>query len=371
MTRASQLYRELFMASTPLMDTRAPVEFNRGSFPTAENLPLMTDDERAQVGTCYKQKGQEAAIKLGHQLVQGATKQARVEAWIDFTRRHPEGYLFCFRGGLRSQLVQQWLADAGVHYPRVPGGYKALRRYLLDTSETLIEAASPLLLGGMTGTGKTELLPRLPGSIDLEGLAHHRGSSFGRHASGQPTQINFENQLALALLKQQHQGSFLILEDENPMIGRLALPRSLYLKMQKSPLVLLEAPREERIERLLQEYVIKLQQEFIDRDGQLSGPANFGGHLQAALGRIRKRLGSENYLKLLKILQEALACPDEKLSLALHRRWIEGLLDRYYDPMYHYHEQQKSERLIFRGSATEVQAFLQARNQPSHPLVNE
>ena len=92
----------------------------------------MTDEERAQVGICYKQQGQEAAIELGHQLVPGRLKAQRLAQWLEFARRHPEGYLYCFRGGLRSQTVQQWLREAGIDYPLVLGGYKAMRRFLLD-----------------------------------------------------------------------------------------------------------------------------------------------------------------------------------------------------------------------------------------------
>src|SRR5690606_26775848 len=98
-------------------------------------------------------------------------------------RAHPEGYLYCFRGGLRSQLVQQWLAQAGVEYPRVIGGYKAMRRFLLDGLDAAALECPPLLVAGLTGTGKTEVIAAVAQSLDLEGLAHHRGSSFGRHAT--------------------------------------------------------------------------------------------------------------------------------------------------------------------------------------------
>src|SRR5690554_130639 len=122
------------------MDTRAPIEFIQGSFPTASNLPLMNDEERAAVGTCYKKKGQAAAIKLGHQLVSGETKQARLEAWLSYIKANPKGYLYCFRGGMRSQLVQEWLHQAGVDYPRIKGGYKALRQFLIQNTEQSLQA---------------------------------------------------------------------------------------------------------------------------------------------------------------------------------------------------------------------------------------
>lgn len=122
-------YRDIFLNDRPMMDTRAPVEFVKGAFPGVVNLPLMTDDERQRVGTCYKQQGQQAAIVLGHELVSGAIKAERVEQWAQFARANPDGYLYCFRGGLRSQIVQQWLHEAGLDYPRVGGGYKAMRTF--------------------------------------------------------------------------------------------------------------------------------------------------------------------------------------------------------------------------------------------------
>ena len=182
-------FRALFLDGVPMMDTRAPVEFTKGAFPGVVNLPLMTDLERQKVGTCYKQHGQDAAIKLGHQLVGGETKAHRVAAWAAFARANPHGYLYCFRGGLRSQIVQQWLHEAGIDYPRITGGYKAMRTFLLDTLEEAVAQCRFVVVGGMTGTGKTDVLAQLPDALDLEGHANHRGSSFGKRATGQPAQI--------------------------------------------------------------------------------------------------------------------------------------------------------------------------------------
>src|SRR5690606_18901553 len=97
-------YKRIFLQDLPLIDTRAPIEFAKGAFPAAINLPLMTDSERQKVGTCYKQQGQQAAIELGHSLVRGKIKDERVAAWADFARANPQGLLYCFRGGLRSQI---------------------------------------------------------------------------------------------------------------------------------------------------------------------------------------------------------------------------------------------------------------------------
>ena len=100
----------LFTRHRPLIDLRAPIEFAQGAFASAINLPLMSDEERAQVGLCYKEQGQSAAIALGHRLVSGALREARIEAWLTQIRQHPDILLYCFRGGLRSQTVQAWQA---------------------------------------------------------------------------------------------------------------------------------------------------------------------------------------------------------------------------------------------------------------------
>ena len=159
-------FSQLFLHDTPLVDTRSPGEFAKGSFPHAVNLPLMLYDERAKVGTCYKQHGQVAAIALGHKLVCGEIKLQRVQSWIKFAQTHPQGYLFCWRGGLRSKISLEWLREVGVEYPRIPGGYKALRRFLIDQTEAIIQKRPLILLAGRTGSGKTHVLNSLPTSID-------------------------------------------------------------------------------------------------------------------------------------------------------------------------------------------------------------
>ena len=125
-------YRALFLSPVPMMDMRAPAEFVRGAFPSALSLPLMSDEERAQVGICYKRQGQAAAIELGHQLVSGELKARRLAQWAAFARQHPQGYLYCFRGGLRSHTAQRWLREARIDDPLITGGYKAMRRFLLE-----------------------------------------------------------------------------------------------------------------------------------------------------------------------------------------------------------------------------------------------
>ena len=350
-------YDEILRRQLPLLDVRAPMEFSRGALYGSVNLPLLTDTERAAVGTCYKQQGQQAAIALGHQLVQGEVKAARVQAWADFAKAHPNGILYCARGGLRSQIAQQWLADAGVLYPRITGGFKALRQAAINA---IAQAASQplLLLAGPTGSGKTRLLTQLQ-AVDLEALANHRGSAFGRKLAAQPSQISFENNLAARLLQvQSTQPPFLLLEDESLLIGQRNIPHALYQAMQQSPLLLLEEPLSARIEVILQDYIIDLYAEAVATVGQ-QGFEVFSDMLRQGMARIAKRLGGALYSELAAMLEQALSAQQQTGDINLHRLWIARLLTDYYDPMYQYQLQKRSLPVLMRGNATELSKWWQ------------
>ncbi|VXB82415.1 tRNA 2-selenouridine/geranyl-2-thiouridine synthase [Pseudomonas sp. 8AS] len=362
MRNNSSDYRQIFLGDIPLMDMRAPVEFSKGAFPGVVNLPLMNDIERQRVGTCYKQHGQQAAIELGHKLVCGQVKAERVEAWSAFAKAHPEGYLYCFRGGLRSQIVQQWLAEVGIDYPRVLGGYKAMRTFLIETTQQAVAECDFVIVGGMTGTGKTEVIAQLGNSLDLEGHANHRGSSFGKRATLQPGQIDFENRLAIDILKQRAAGTEqFVLEDESRLVGSCSLPLELHQGMQGYPLVWLEDSFEGRVERILRDYVIDLCAEFIVVHGAEDGARLFAERLLQSLSNIQKRLGGERYQRLLAIMQAALAEQQRSASVDLHRGWIEGLLREYYDPMYAFQRDSKAGRIEFAGEQAAVVAYLRDR----------
>lgn len=356
-------YRAIFLHNTPLMDTRAPVEFSQGAFPNTVNLPLMTDIERQKVGTCYKQHGQHAAIELGHRLVSGQVKEQRIAAWAHFARTHPDGFLYCFRGGLRSQITQQWLkTEAGIDYPRVIGGYKAMRQFLLNTTLAAVAQCDFVVVGGMTGTGKTDVLARFDNRIDLEGHANHRGSSFGKHATPQPPQIAFENVLAVDFLQKRARGfeSF-VLEDEGRIVGSCSVPLELYQGMQQYPLIWLEDAFDRRVERILRDYVVNLRAEFVTLHGDEHGNTLFAQQLRKNLAAIVKRLGRERYQRLAAILDAALDEQARSGKVDLHRDWIAGLLTEYYDPMYSYQRAKKAERVEFVGDQKAVTDYLRAR----------
>jgi len=348
----------LFLKDTPLIDTRSPGEFAKGSFPGAVNLPLLSDTERAQVGTTYKQKGQAAAIELGHQLVNGDVKAARVQLWCEYVQQHPQALLFCWRGGLRSQLSQAWMLEAGVACPRIVGGYKALRRFLIEQSSALSQTLPLILLAGMTGSGKTTLLLKIPRNIDLEGLANHRGSSFGRRPHGQPSQIQFENALAVALLKLANESHEpILIEDESSFIGSCSLPLTLFQQMKHSPRVLLALPLQSRIDNIIQDYVIDLHREYCKVHGE-QGFALYSDNLTGGLERLQKRLGSEQYLAIRHALDKALAIQQETGKIEAHRQWISPLLANYYDNSYNYQLAKQQHTILFKGKPEEVEAWL-------------
>jgi tRNA 2-selenouridine synthase len=352
-------YQQIFTEKKPLLDLRAPVEFIQGAFTQAINYPLMNDDERAQVGTCYKQQGQDAAIKLGYQLVSGQTKTQRLAKWLAFCQQNPDGVMYCFRGGLRSQTVQQWLKDCGVDYPIVKGGYKALRGFLLKKIDNI--AKHPLvLLAGNTGSGKTTLLPQCHNSLDLEGAAHHRGSSFGAYVAPPATQISFENTLTEQYLCRQFTSTqqTIVLEDEGRLIGNVHLPFSLVAAMKNADVVVVEQAFELRLERLFEEYIVEMFAQFCQQQGVAQGNVSFNDYLTQGLYRVRKRLGSQRYIELSTAMQQAFASQTLD-NMRGHLNWLAPLLAHYYDPMYQYQLAQKQSRIVFRGEPQQCVEYLQ------------
>ncbi len=200
-------------------------------------------------------------------------------------------------------------------------------------------------------------------AVDLEGLARHRGSAFGRRAQAQPPQIDFENALAIDLLRRTDAGyRALVVEDEGRFIGGRDLPMALWQRMQASPLVWLEASLEERVERVLRDYVQGLALEHIDRLGPVAGFEAYATRLRDAMAAISRRLGGERYARLSALLDQALICQAEQGEAGLHRGWIEVLLRDYYDPMYAYQQQSRAARIVFRGDRAAVTAWLRERS---------
>lgn len=352
--------RALFINDVPLLDVRAPVEFADGAFPTAENHPLIDDDERHRIGITYKAHGQDQAIELGEELVSGELKAQRISQWQAFLHRHPDAVLYCFRGGMRSKTSQRWLLEeTGINCPRVRGGYKAMRRFLIEQIEENSEKCRPVVIGGRTGVGKTRLLAQCDAKIDLEGLAHHRGSAFGHHPQPQPPQIDFENSFSIALMKQVTAGNrAFAVEDESRNIGSRHIPPVFFSRLETAPLVMLEATDEERVDITLQEYVHDSLAAFQHEGGDQAGFDRWSAYLQNSLDRIRRRLGGDRHARVSGMLRDALSLHAETGDTKRHRAWIGYLLHEYYDGMYEYQLSKKAERIVFCGNHAAVLEYL-------------
>lgn len=325
-----------------VVDVRAPVEVARGALPWSLNLPILDDGERHQIGIRYKQEGQEAAIELGYRLTD-PVMPGRVAAWREVSEREASA-LVCWRGGMRSGLAQSFLGSPEV--PRVEGGYKALRAYLLQAMGRILPDRKLLVVAGMTGTGKTELLLELGSDsllpLDLEGLAAHRGSSFG-WVGEQPSQQSFENDLAARLVLSGDRP--IVAEDESRRIGSLYLPDALYASMAASPTLVLEAPRSERIERIHRDYVLAVVQQ--------GGAETTYARLHEATARLRRRLGgklTETLLDVLDSVHKSNAWNDREALVP----FIGPLLDEYYDPLYRRSMSKAQRPVLARGTKEEL-----------------
>ena len=261
--------------AVPAADVRAPAEFRQGHLPGAYSLPLFTDDERARVGTTYKKQGKEAAVLLGFEIT-----GPRWTGFIHEAVRIAPGKkiaLHCWRGGMRSSAMAWALDLYGFEVCLLQGGYKAYRRWVFRQFE---KELSLLVLGGMTGSGKTRMLQQMGAMgeqvIDLEELARHQGSSYGTLGRMiQPTQEQFENELATVLFRLDP-GKRTWIEDESQNIGRCLIPKPLWLRMRDALLFDVRVPLEQRVDALVEEYGS------LDKD-----------FLVECTERIHKRLGPE------------------------------------------------------------------------------
>jgi tRNA 2-selenouridine synthase len=269
-----------------ILDVRTPLEFEKGHIPGAFNIPLLSNEERVLVGTCFKQQSRQAAIKLGFQLVGGK--------WTEFIEQaealcaQKPLLVHCWRGGMRSGSMA-WAFDMyGLPVHTLVGGYKAYRSTVLDSFQRKFNLQ---ILSGKTGSGKTLILEQLrilgQQVIDLEGLAQHQGSSFGSKGYlVQPSQETFENSLH-ALLNSMDPAKPIWIESESIVIGKRVIPKSFFVQMEQAPTVDIQLPREVRLDYLTEEY------------GQLDKD-----FLQVAVEGIAKRLGPEQTRDTMLAIQE-------------------------------------------------------------------
>ena len=355
----SSEFKSFVLLKTPLIDVRAPVEFNKGAFPYSINLPLLSDEERHLVGTEYKKFGNKEAIVLGHKLVSGKTKESRINAWLDFKKTNPKALIYCFRGGQRSKISQEWMNEYSCDIVRIRGGYKAFRNYLMDELDNSPNNFKAVILGGRTGSGKTILLNKIKNSIDLEGIANHRGSAFGRKITAQPSQINFENNLAYELIQKLDKGfTHLLFEDEGKHVGNVYLPKNFANYLASSPLIVLETSFEERIEITFNEYILKAQKSYenVFDDSYFT---LWCIDIETAMAKIQKKLGDMRYKEVCNLFRNAVNTQNTQGTLADYKEWISYLLREYYDPMYDYQLEKNKNRILFRGSFLEVETYLE------------
>lgn len=313
-----------------LFDVRTPAEFGKGHIPGAVNLPLFSNEERTEVGTLYKQESQEAALLRGLDFV-GVKMRGLVE---EAKRQAPalKVMVHCWRGGQRSGSLG-WLLDlAGFDVQTMQGGYKAYRRYIQRAfAERRLRL---LILGGHTGSGKTEILQQLRALgeqiIDLERIARHKGSAFGSLGeAGQPTVEQFENDL-FEKFRDLDPGRRVWLENESRAIGRVYIPEGLWKQMNQASLLHLEVPRQVRVTRLVDDYAQ------YDKAGLID-----------AFSRIRKRLGGQHLQTALSALEQ-----DDYQTAAT-------IALRYYDKAYEYFVERRQQ-----GTQASVYRLEMEKNDP-------
>lgn len=321
----------------PLIDARSEDEFAQSHLPGADNLPILRNTERVAVGTLYKEKGAIEATLRGFEIVGPRFHQIQKEAIQKYPKRR--AIVYCWRGGMRSQILSWLLSMVGFEIFRLNGGYKTYRTF---TFEKVREDYHLMVLGGKTGTGKTLLLKKLKEIgeqvIDLEGLANHKGSSFGSIGQlPQPSAEQFENLLAeeLRILDPKRP---IWTENESRKIGRVIIPDRFYKLMIQSPLIEIQKSETERIEHIAIEY------------GELPEE-----ELTAAVMRLQKRLGGLR-------TQQAI----EDIRSKNNSSWISNLL-LYYDKTYEFdlqrHDENKTITIDLEGKnlQEQVQLLTQAK----------
>lgn len=323
-----------------IIDARTPLEFAEDHLPGAHNLPILSNEERVEIGTLHKQQGPQAARIRGLELTCSRFAAMAREA-IDVAAGRPI-LVYCWRGGLRSLSLAILIESCGYPVLQLQGGYKAFRNQVSVYFEDFTPPAPLIVIHGMTGSGKTTFINGLDRScwtvIDLEGLARHRGSAFGAMGLGeQPTQKHFDTLLWDAL-RQAPSDKPIVLEGESQRIGRITLPGCVYDTMAASCKIWCNVSVDTRVCRLAEEYA---HQEYREP-------------MAEALERIKKKLGGSGHAALKELL-EGWDIP----GLA------RGLVEQYYDKLYYRHRPWTPDAEIeledFREGERALRLFWEAR----------
>lgn len=301
---------------TPIIDVRSPAEYKKGHIPGAFNIPLFSDEERAVVGTKYVRESRYNSIIAGLDFV-GPKLSGFVNEALAIAP-NKKVLVYCWRGGMRSSSMS-WLLDlAGFNTITLVGGYKSYRRRI---KTSLSRPLKLVILGGMTGSGKTEILSHLSKYeqqvIDLEGLANHKGSAFGAIGQKpQPSTEFFENLLFEDLLKLDITKPIWV-EDESKGIGSIFIPDEFHNQMLSSPVIAIERPIATRIKRLTSEYTNCNPQLLID-----------------SLNKISKRLGSDNVKRAINKIEDGYFEDAVEISLKYYdKAYLYGLENKRIKPI--------------------------------------
>jgi len=342
-------FASLLCSDHRLLDVRSEAEFAAGHIPGSINLPILRTRERATVGQCYKKLGPDSALALAHSIVAGEIKRQRRDAWLSSLNQFSIGALTCARGGMRSGFAQKWLSEGGAKLPRIEGGYKAMRSYLRDSLPALCSDLSLTLISGKTGVGKTDFLntvaPKKP-VLDLEKFANHSGSAFGSLHGDQPGQATFENTLAIHFMKAEGQRHFFV-EDESKKIGKLLIPPEVFERMNEAPIMLLESTLEQRVSRIINDYIITVY----NNDQSIHRLKNY---LLNSVQKISRRLGGAMTTKVTRMIEGAVEGQISDGDFNTHRDWIMLLLKHYYDPFYENGIRKNAARIIAKGNKDEL-----------------
>ena len=302
-----------------VVDVRTPLEYEDDHLPGAINVPLLSNEERVEIGIIHKEVGPKAARIRGMELT--AARFPLIVHKIGEAAKGRPILVYCWRGGLRSKTVVTILDLTGFPAMQLQGGYKAFRNHVAASFEPLRPPAPLVVLHGMTGIGKTRLLMDLQNNgkvtvIDLEGLACHRGSAFGELGLQQELSQKRFDTLLWDAFRNAEIGRPIIVEGESRRIGRISLPGNLYEVMQESTKVWCEASIDTRVRRLIEEY----------------GMPEYGEGMETALLRIKKRLGGAMYEEILGHLERWEMEP-----------FMEKLVVHYYDKLYYKHREWREE----------------------------
>ncbi len=347
---ATEALNELQHGERSFIDVRSEGEFAQGFIPGFRNSPILNNDERHQVGLTYKQKGQDAAIALGHHLVD-PQRSPRVDHWASLAHTSPtrEAYVTCWRGGLRSQIATTWMREAQVTAKRILGGYKAMRHELL---QTLASPPPLIVMAGLTGSGKTQLLAELPinEKVDLENLAKHRGSSFGAfHGEDQPAQQTFENAIGLKLRNVTRP---VAVEDEGVSIGSVHLPPAVRAAIVATPVIYMDVDINTRARNICNEYVLLPLKNGV-------APDLLRQKLLTSVESLHRRLGG--VLTAETMGHVTAAFQNDPTDVEAHARWIVTLLGQYYDKGYTYAFERLDRTIRFRGNYEECKQWILAQ----------